>query len=180
MQRWELPIVLLSLTMDVALASCSTVDRQDRSSRDAVVQQGSSQSQTDAQQPFPNPWPGPNVGSPIPLTRTAEQGSGDGFARNGVAGATGSQATNGQNHAPNQARRVDVDLNRVRGDIARKLHVDANKVPVTLELPVTVAADLCGVAVNMLGAQRQPNGGKPNCLANNAERATDVVEPLIQ
>jgi hypothetical protein len=84
-----------------------------------------------------------------------------------------------QNQMQTQSGLVNVDLNNIRFDIARNLQVDASKVPVTVQLPVTAAANVCGVDVNALAAQRQ-QGGTPSCTANNANQATQAVRTSIQ
>lgn len=167
----KLRILLLAATAPVLLASCSTVDRG-HSSNEPALQQGSSPSipatSQNGIQVSPNPWPGQNVGAPTPLTGTTSPSASDSLANGGASGTSG------------PAGRVDVNLDKVRLNVARKLNIDASKVPATLELPVTVAASLCGVDVNALAVQRQPGGGKPTCVANDPEMATEVVEPSIE
>jgi hypothetical protein len=94
--------------------------------------------------------------------------------------ATGSQQNQMQNQLQNQTGLVDVNLNNVRLDIAKNLNIDASKVPVTVQLPVTAAANVCGVDVNALTAQKQQGGGTPNCTANNANQATQAVQTSIR
>jgi hypothetical protein len=167
----KLRILLLAATAPVFLASCSTADR-DHLSNGPVLRQGSSQSAPATSQNdihvSPNPWPGQNVRAPTPLTGTTPPNASGSLANGGASGTSG------------PAGRVDVNLDRVRLNVARKLNIDASKVPATMELPVTVAASLCGVDVNALAAQRRPGGGKPTCVANDPEMATDVVEPSIE
>ena len=85
-----------------------------------------------------------------------------------------------QNQLQNQTGLVDVNLNNVKVDVARNLNIDASKIPVTVQLPVTAAANVCGVDVNALAAQKQQGGGKPTCTANNANEATQAVQTSVQ
>ena len=57
---------------------------------------------------------------------------------------------------------VNVDLRNVLNDLAVKLNIDRANVPVTAQVPVTVAANVCGVSVNVLSVS---TGGQANCTA---------------
>jgi hypothetical protein len=195
MHASNLRTTVLTAGLCFALAGCSISDKDDRSSgasREAVIQQGSSQSspavdQATARQPSAEAWAGRNVGSPVSLigapTQSATFAESGGAA--GVEGAPlpappGSNDLSGSStKPPGLSGLVNVNLNNVRRDVARYLNVDAHKVPATIVLPVTVAAGLCGIDAKALTAQQRP-GGKPTCMANNAGMATDVVEPTIQ
>jgi hypothetical protein len=85
-----------------------------------------------------------------------------------------------QNQLQNQTGLVDVNLNNVKVDVAKNLNIDASKIPVTVQLPVTAAANVCGVDVNALAAQKQQGGGTPSCMANNANEATQAVQTSVQ
>jgi hypothetical protein len=72
---------------------------------------------------------------------------------------------------------VAVNLNDVRSDIARNLNLDASKVPMTIQLPVTAAANVCGVDVNALAMQgRQQGSATRSCMANNSTLASQYVQ----
>lgn len=57
---------------------------------------------------------------------------------------------------------VTVDLRNVLNDLSVKLNLDRANVPVTAQVPVTVAANVCGVSVNVLAAS---TGGQAACSA---------------
>lgn len=71
--------------------------------------------------------------------------------------------------AQQQAGMVSVDVSDVRADIARQLGVDTSQVPMTIEVPVGIAANACGMQANALapGAQGQAGG----CKATSANTA---------
>jgi hypothetical protein len=57
---------------------------------------------------------------------------------------------------------VTVDLRNVLNDLAVRLNLDRANVPVTAQIPITVAANVCGVSVNVLAAS---TGGQAACQA---------------
>ena len=70
---------------------------------------------------------------------------------------------------------VNVNLSNVRTEIAKNLNVDVSQIPVTVQVPVGVAANVCGVAANVLAQQK--NGGAADCTAMNTSQAlTQVVQ----
>jgi hypothetical protein len=85
-----------------------------------------------------------------------------------------------QNQMQSQGGLVNVNLNDIRLDIARNLRVDASKVPVNIQLPVSAAANVCGVDVNALASQKQQGGTQPNCNATNSQIASQYVQNSIQ
>lgn len=78
--------------------------------------------------------------------------------------ATGSGATaqTQSGTTPKVPSLVSVDLRNVLNDLAVRLNVDRANVPVTAQVPVTVAANVCGVSVNVLSAS---TGGQASCTA---------------
>lgn len=129
------------------------------------------------------------AGTSAPAANSAQQGRGTSSptAAQG-AGATGAPQPLVQNNTRNQMQNqlqnqtglVDVNLNNVKVDVAKNLNIDASKIPVTVQLPVTAAANVCGVDVNALAAQKQQGGGTPTCMANNANDATQAVQTSVQ
>jgi len=80
----------------------------------------------------------------------------------------------------NQTGLVAVNLNSIRFDIARNLSVDAERVPISISLPISVAANVCGVDVNALASQGQQSGGQqPSCNASNAQLASQHVQNVM-
>jgi hypothetical protein len=51
--------------------------------------------------------------------------------------------------------------------------VDVSQIPVTVQVPVGVAANVCGVAANVLG--QQAAGGSGTCTATTTSTALDQV-----
>jgi hypothetical protein len=194
MHAANLRTTFLTAGVCLALAGCSMPDRDDGSSDaspEPAVQQGSSPSapgvdQATAREPGAEAWPGRNVGSPISLgvapaqsgdATVAESGGAAGIERAPLPAPPGSNGLSGSSTDPSGL--VNVNLNKVRRDVARYLNVDLRKIPATIVLPVTVAAGLCGIDAKALTKQQRP-GGKPICMAKNAGMATDVIEPTIQ
>jgi hypothetical protein len=70
---------------------------------------------------------------------------------------------------PKQSGLVNVDLSNLRADIAKDITVDVSQIPVNVEIPVGVAATVCGVDANVLA--RQGKGSTPSCQAKNKSQA---------
>ena len=68
---------------------------------------------------------------------------------------------------------VNVSINNVANDIARNLSVDVSRIPVTVQVPVGVAANVCGVAANVLATQVR--GGAPSCTATSTNMALNQI-----
>ena len=60
---------------------------------------------------------------------------------------------------------VNVNLQNVLNDLAVRLNVDRSTIPVTVQLPVQVAANVCGVSINVLSVSA---GNKATCTATSA------------
>jgi hypothetical protein len=60
---------------------------------------------------------------------------------------------------------VNVNLQNVLNDLAVRLNVDRSNIPVTVQLPVQVAANVCGVSINVLSVSA---GNKATCTATSA------------
>jgi hypothetical protein len=83
------------------------------------------------------------------------------FAAIGLSGAALAQ--------PKQSGLVNVDLSNLRADIAKDINVNARRIPASVEVPVDVAATVCGIEVNALA--RQAVGATPTCPAKNESQA---------
>ena len=70
---------------------------------------------------------------------------------------------------PKQSGLVNVDLSNLRADIAKDINVDVSQIPVNVQVPVGVAATVCGVDANVLA--RQDKGSSPVCEAKNKSQA---------
>jgi len=64
---------------------------------------------------------------------------------------------------------VNVDLSNLRADIAKRTYKDVSQIPANVKLPVGVAANVCGVAADMLA--RQDKSSTPSCQAKNKSQA---------
>jgi hypothetical protein len=58
---------------------------------------------------------------------------------------------------------INVNLSDIRAEIAKNVNVSLEDVPITIQLPVSAAANVCGVDVNLLSAQL--NTGNNSCTA---------------
>jgi hypothetical protein len=70
---------------------------------------------------------------------------------------------------------VNVDIKNVANNIAQNLKVDVSRIPVTVQVPVSVAATVCGVAANVLGTQAASGSG--SCTATTT---TDALNQIVQ
>ena len=68
-----------------------------------------------------------------------------------------------------QSGLVNVDVSNLRADIAKDINVNASQIPVNVQVPVGVAANVCGVDANVLAQQKQ--GSTPSCQAKNKSQA---------
>jgi hypothetical protein len=75
-----------------------------------------------------------------------------------------------------QASVVSVDLTRVANDIAHSIGADANKMPLAVQVPASVAAQVCGIDINLLRI-----GGAPTCTAGSTSPALNqMVQQQMQ
>src|SRR5687767_15579510 len=70
---------------------------------------------------------------------------------------------------PKQSGLVNVDLSNLRADIAKDINVNVSQIPVNAQVPVGIAANVCGVDANVLA--RQDKGSTPSCQAKNKSQA---------
>lgn len=68
---------------------------------------------------------------------------------------------------------VNVNVSNVANDIAKNLSVEVSQIPVNVQVPVGVAANVCGVDANVLAKQKQ--GGTATCDAKSTSNALDQV-----
>ncbi len=72
---------------------------------------------------------------------------------------------------------VNVNLENVLNDLSVRLQVDRANIPVNAQIPIDVAANVCGVSVSVLGAS---TGGQANCTAKTAPaELAQVVQQQI-
>jgi hypothetical protein len=64
---------------------------------------------------------------------------------------------------------INVDVSNLRADIAKDINVDVSQIPVNVQAPIGIAANVCGVDANVLA--RQDKGSTPTCQAKNKSQA---------
>ena len=73
---------------------------------------------------------------------------------------------------------VSVNLQNVLNDLSVSLQVDRNSIPVTAQVPVAVAASVCGVSVDVIAASAA--NGHASCTATTTSpQLTQVVQQQI-
>jgi len=70
---------------------------------------------------------------------------------------------------------VNVDLSNVLNDLALDLKIDKSNIPINAQIPISLAANICGVSINILSVS---TGGSPNCQANTA--SPELVQAVQQ
>src|SRR5690349_16750351 len=61
---------------------------------------------------------------------------------------------------------INVNLSNVLNDLALDLKVDKSNIPINAQIPVTVAANVCGVSINILSIGAG-GGSSQGCTANS-------------
>lgn len=57
---------------------------------------------------------------------------------------------------------VNVNLSNVLNDLALDLNIDKANIPINAQIPITIAANVCGVSINILSVS---GGNQANCTA---------------
>jgi hypothetical protein len=69
---------------------------------------------------------------------------------------------------------VNVNLQDVLNDLSVRLQIDRANVPINIQLPIQLAANVCGVSVNVLSVS---TGGQAQCKATSApQELAQVVQ----
>lgn len=89
-------------------------------------------------------------------------------AANGVKSA-GETVASGVSSVPSL---VNVDLSNVLNNLALDLHVDKANIPINAQIPITIAANICGVSINVL-AIGAGGGSSKGCTAQGTSPALD-------
>lgn len=71
-----------------------------------------------------------------------------------------------------QSGLVNVDISNVANNIAKNIHVDVSQIPLTVQAPIGVAANVCGVNANVLAQQ---GAGLANCTATSTSTALNQI-----
>jgi hypothetical protein len=72
-----------------------------------------------------------------------------------------------------QLSAVTVDVSSVAPNIAKNINVDVAKIPTSVQVPVGVAANVCGMSASTLA--QQSSGGTTSCQASSTSTALDQV-----
>lgn len=70
---------------------------------------------------------------------------------------------------------VNVNIQDVLQDIAIDLNIEETNIPVTIQLPITIAANVCDVNVNLLSAQADTGGATCTAVTGSPE-LTQIVQ----
>lgn len=76
--------------------------------------------------------------------------------------------------AAQQEGLVNVNVSNVANDLAKNLSVDVNQIPVTVQVPVGVAANVCNIDANVLAAAKK-GSNDANCDATSTSTALSQV-----
>jgi hypothetical protein len=74
--------------------------------------------------------------------------------------------------AAQQSGLVNVDVSNVANNIAKNINVDVSQIPVTVQAPIGIAANVCGVNANVLAKQ---GTGAASCTATSTSTALDQI-----
>src|SRR5689334_17877471 len=88
-----------------------------------------------------------------------------GCKTNGMGNAVSSAGDKVGSVASGVPSLVNVDLSNVLNNLAVQLHLDRANVPINAQIPINLAANVCGVSINILSAS---NGGHATCTAQTA------------
>lgn len=96
-----------------------------------------------------------------------------------ISGAAYAQNNKGGGNNSQSEGLVNVTLGDVvLSEIAKNINVEASQIPVTVQVPVGVAATVCGVNANVLAQQK--NAGDAACEATSSSQAlTQIVQRQI-
>jgi hypothetical protein len=87
-------------------------------------------------------------------------------AANGVESAGSAVASGVSSVAGAVPSLVNVNLSNVLNNLALDLHVDKANIPINAQIPISIAANVCGVSINVLSIGA--GGGKSSgCTANS-------------
>jgi hypothetical protein len=68
---------------------------------------------------------------------------------------------------------INVNISNIRAEIAKNLNISIENVPVTVQASVEVAADVCGVSVNVLSVQIST--GQTSCTATTSSPELEQI-----
>ncbi len=71
-----------------------------------------------------------------------------------------------------QSGLVNVNVSNVANNIAKNINVDVSQIPVTVQAPIGIAANVCGVNANVLAQQ---GAGLASCTATTTSTALNQI-----
>lgn len=72
---------------------------------------------------------------------------------------------------------VNVDLSNVLNDVAVKLNIDKSNIPINAQIPISIAANVCGVSINILSIGAG-GGESKGCTATTA--SPELIQQIQQ
>ena len=69
---------------------------------------------------------------------------------------------------------VNVDVSNVNVEIAKDINVDVSQIPITVQAPIGVAANVCNVSANVLASDLNEDGAA-SCDATTTSRALNTI-----
>ena len=107
---------------------------------------------------------------------TTASSAGTGTGTSSGSGGTSTGGTTGGTGTSIPAL-VNVNLQNVLNNLSVALNIDRANIPVNAQVPVNVAANVCGVSVNVLSVS---TGGQASCTANTTSpELVQVVQQQI-
>lgn len=101
-------------------------------------------------------------------------GGTSGSASAGASTGTSTNASTGGTGGLQVPSLVNVNLENVLNDLSVQLMIDRANVPINIQLPINLAANVCGVSVNVLSLS---TGGQAQCDAKSApQELAQVVQ----
>jgi hypothetical protein len=83
----------------------------------------------------------------------------------GVSSAGSAVADGVKDAAGGAVSLVNVDLRNVLNDLALDLNIDKSNIPINAQIPINIAANVCGVSINILSVGG--GGASQGCTANS-------------
>lgn len=68
---------------------------------------------------------------------------------------------------------ITVNVSDIRAEIAKNINVNIENVPITVQASVQVAADVCGISVNLISVQF--NAGQTTCMATTTSPELEQI-----
>ena len=96
----------------------------------------------------------------------------------GVESAGSAVADGVQDVASAGTSLVNVNLSNVLNDLALDLNIDEANIPVNAQVPITVAANVCGVSINILSVSTGGSSGGCTATTSSPELAQVVQQQL--